>query len=78
MRIDRVDRIEVRVKGGFPLLVSAILCPAEPDVGIRYPYAEIDGVTTLTGRSAAWFTNKLTEDEWQEIEEQVHEYLFTP
>jgi hypothetical protein len=68
---------EVRVKGGFPLLVSARVCPAEPDVGIMAPYAEIDEITTLTGRSAAWFTDKLTADDWAEIEEQVHEQVFT-
>lgn len=64
---------EVRVKGGFPLLVSARVCPAEPDVGIMAPYAEIDEITTLRGTSAVWFTDKLTADEWAEIEEQVNE-----
>ena len=63
--------IQTTIRRGFPVVVKFYSCPAEPDVGIQYPYVEIDEVLTMKGKSADFL--KLTDAELSEIEEKVGE-----
>jgi hypothetical protein len=52
--MNRPDEVTIYVKGGFPLVVELYWCPAEPDVGLPYPYYEIVKVMTESRRNAAF------------------------
>lgn len=67
------DIANVTVKGGFPVMVTYQVCPAEPDVGIDRSYLTIYDVMTSKGKPAPWL--KLTMKDFDDIEQQLWDQL---
>jgi hypothetical protein len=63
--------VEVRVRGGFPLIVRFLACPAEPDVGITRSYVDEVEYLTPRGRSADFLRGKLSAADEQLIEDEM-------
>lgn len=66
---------ESSVCGGFPVKVSGLLCPAEPDVGIPQPYFDDIQIFTLKGKPAGFLEKKMTSLDWDAVEVALHEKL---
>ncbi|RLG18745.1 hypothetical protein DRN75_00840 [Nanoarchaeota archaeon] len=67
--------IESRI-AGIPCQIEITeykVCPAEPDVGIFYPYEEIEYlVRDRKGYLAPWLERKITDED---IEQQIIDYM---
>lgn len=66
-------QVEVTAKGGFPLLVTGTVAPADRDVGLMTSYFDDFEIRTLKGGGIAFLN--LSEDEYERIEEQVWDKL---
>lgn len=68
--------VQVRVKGGFPVVVRGEIYPAERDVGLMTRYIGDYTVFTLKGQWASWLNltleqeNRMIEDVWTEINKE--------
>lgn len=62
---------QTTVKGGFPVIATARLCPAEPDVGIRDSYLEDVTIQTTAGKSCGWL--QLSDGDLDAVEQALWE-----
>jgi|TARA_Y100000310_G_C20296695_1_gene629759 hypothetical protein len=63
---------QTTILGGLPVEVTAGIAPAEPDVGINYPYAEDFELCFLSGHSCpASIYDRITAREWDTLEEEA-------
>lgn len=68
-------KVEVTVRGGFPIVVRGEVCPPESENGIRSSYLDYLDYSTLKGGSVDWL--KLTREEEEEIEEKVWDKVYS-
>ena len=65
--------VEVKVKGGFPVIAVGEIYPADPDVGFPRRYLGCYELLTMKRKSASWLKLsrpdevKLDEDIWDQI-----------
>lgn len=63
---------QTTILGGLPVEVTANIAPAEPDVGINYPYAEDFELCFLTGHPCpASMYDRITADGWADLEAEA-------
>lgn len=67
--------VEIKVCGGFTVLVTFTTCPAEPDVGIPYSYGEVQIISTSNGKPCPWLEKKFTDADQEAIDMAIWEKL---
>jgi hypothetical protein len=65
------ETVEVRVLGGLPLFAEVEYRDAEPDVGEPNAHYEVIGLLDRHGRPATWAMRRMTQGDWESVEEQV-------
>lgn len=69
------DECKVTVLGGLPLTSKFAVCRAEPENGIDYPYLDDVYLVDRNGRWAGWAENRMKDDDWELVHEQIWKYL---
>lgn len=67
-------RCDVTIFNGLPLQCEFSIGPAEPDVGINSEYLDDLVLYDQRGRHADWAENKMTEDDWIEVQAQCWDF----
>ena len=65
---------DTTILNGFPVTVEYDIC--SPDYSSYSEYAEVTGVTLITGKDASFVTGKMSKTQWIKLESEADDHLY--